>query len=106
MSYFIKHPLYQLGCLPQPMFTKNRTKTYKPQTPRLKKKISFMCLYVYVYMCVCLLVCAPCICLAHRIQIMATDLLELELQAIVRQLVWVLGTIPGSSTRLTSVLDH
>lgn len=52
-----------------------------------------------------LLVCALCMCSAHSSQNIATDLLELELQVIARQLVWVLGTVPGSSTRLASV-DH
>jgi hypothetical protein len=49
--------------------------------------------------------CAPCVCSCLWRQ-RASDPLELELQAVVSCLMWVLETEPGSSARAVSALNR
>lgn len=60
-----------------------------------------MCMNVYCVMCECLSVCYDVYVCTHRVKKSVSYSLELKLQVVVNHLVWVLGTEPGSSRRVT-----
>ena len=61
-------------------------------------------LFLFMYVCIFVSVCLVFVD-AHRGQKRVSDLLELELQAVVNSPLWVLGTELWSSARAANVLD-